>query len=190
MWYLPHFKNKNQKVPLLLFSYFHWRQLYRDYVWGTYKIKLNVLLTFKFSDRVNTIPHCPFYLCFRNIECCEYGMIYSRPDTSVADPDPVSSWPLDTGWVKSKDPDPGWTTWIIFPRAQKPFFGLKYLNSLMRIRDGKKLDPGSEMEKCRIRDRDPRWKKRIRDKHPGSATLPDTSLSPSLTLNLGNVKKR
>jgi hypothetical protein len=54
------------------------------------------------------------------------------------------------------------------------FFGLKYLNSLMRIRDrgpgrkefgsgiqdGKNLDPGSEMEKIRSRD-----------KHPGSATL-------------------
>ncbi len=26
-------------------------------------------------------------------------------------------WIRDPGWVKSKDPDPGWTTWIIFPRA-------------------------------------------------------------------------
>jgi hypothetical protein len=40
------------------------------------------------------------------------------------------------------------------------FFGLKYLNSLMRIRDGK------------IRIRYPGWKKfGSRDKHPGSATL-------------------
>ncbi len=40
------------------------------------------------------------------------------------------------------------------------FFGLKYLNSLMPIRDGDSSDPG--------------WKKvgsGIRDKHPGSATL-------------------
>jgi hypothetical protein len=37
------------------------------------------------------------------------------------------------------------------------FFGLKYLNSLMRIRD-----PGSGMEKSRIRDR---------EKHHGYATL-------------------
>jgi hypothetical protein len=47
------------------------------------------------------------------------------------------------------------------------FLGLKYLNSLMRIRD-----PGSGMETVRIRD--PGWKKvgsGIRDKHPGSATL-------------------
>jgi hypothetical protein len=40
------------------------------------------------------------------------------------------------------------------------FLGLKYLNSLMRIRDGDSSDPGSGMEKSRI------W-----DKHPGSATL-------------------
>jgi hypothetical protein len=45
------------------------------------------------------------------------------------------------------------------------FWGLKYLNSLMWIRDGKNTDPGWEkfrsgMEKIRI------WYK-----HPGSATL-------------------
>jgi hypothetical protein len=47
------------------------------------------------------------------------------------------------------------------------FFGLKYVNSLMRIRD-----PGSGMETVRIRD--PGWIKvgsGIRDKHPGSASL-------------------
>jgi hypothetical protein len=51
------------------------------------------------------------------------------------------------------------------------FFGLKYLNSLMR--DGKNSDPGSGMERILIRDAG--WKKLgsgIRDKHPGSATLP------------------
>jgi hypothetical protein len=43
----------------------------------------------------------------------------------------------------------------VFPRALKQFFGLKYLNSV-------------------VRSRDPGWKKfgsGIRDKHPGSATL-------------------
>jgi hypothetical protein len=43
----------------------------------------------------------------------------------------------------------------IFNKLRNHFFGLKYLNSLMRIRD-------------------PGWKKvgsGIRDKHPGSATL-------------------
>ncbi len=40
------------------------------------------------------------------------------------------------------------------------FLGLKYLNYLMGIRDGKTSYPGSGMENIRIRD-----------KHPGSATL-------------------
>jgi hypothetical protein len=44
------------------------------------------------------------------------------------------------------------------------FLGLKYLNSLMRIRDGDSSDPGSGMEKSRIRD-----------KHPGSATLKESA---------------
>ncbi len=69
-------------------------------------------------------------------------------------------WIWDPGWVKIRirDPDPGWTTQIIFPRAYKQFFGLKYLNFLMR-RSGSGIrnlfDPGSG----------------IRDKHPGSTTL-------------------
>jgi hypothetical protein len=50
-----------------------------------------------------------------------------------------------------------------FPELRNHFFGLKYLNSLMRIRDRKDSNPGSGMEKSRIRDR---------EKHPGSATLP------------------
>jgi hypothetical protein len=47
-----------------------------------------------------------------------------------------------------------------FLELRNHFLGLKYLNSLMRIRDGDSSDPG--------------WKKvgsGIRDKHPGSATL-------------------
>jgi hypothetical protein len=62
-----------------------------------------------------------------------------------------------------RDEQPG----SYFPELRNHFFGLKYLNSLMRIRDGNNLDPGwkkvgSGMEKSRIRD-----------KHPGSATLPN-----------------
>jgi hypothetical protein len=58
--------------------------------------------------------------------------------------DPVPFWPRDPdpGLVKSQDPDPRWTTRIIFRRASKPFFWVKNLNSLMRIRDGKNSDPG------------------------------------------------
>jgi hypothetical protein len=58
-----------------------------------------------------------------------------------------------------RDEQPG----SYFLELRNHFFGLKYLNSLMRIRDpgGKNSDPGSGMEKSRIRDR---------EKHPGSAT--------------------
>ncbi len=63
--------------------------------------------------------------------------------------DPVPFWPLDqgSGRGKNQDPDPGWTTRIIFPRAKKHFFRLrKYLNPLMRIQDlgWKNSDPGWE----------------------------------------------
>jgi hypothetical protein len=70
-----------------------------------------------------------------------------------------------------KDPDPKLTTRIIFLRAEKPFFWLKYLNYLIGIRDpGSRMekiqigDQGSRMEKFRSRIWDPGWKKiRIRD---------------------------
>ncbi len=70
--------------------------------------------------------------------------------------DPLPFWP--------RDPDPGWTTRIIFLRPYKPFFGFKYLNSLMQIRDpgwkkfvsgiqdGKNSYSGSGMEKNQIQD--------------------------------------
>jgi hypothetical protein len=45
---------------------------------------------------------------------------------------------------------------------KKNIFGLKYLNSLMRIQDGKNSDQGSWMEQ---------FGSVIREKHPGSATL-------------------
>jgi hypothetical protein len=50
---------------------------------------------------------------------------------------------------KNQDPDPGSTSQVRFPRAYKQFFGLKCLNSLMRIRirDPRiflTLDPGWE----------------------------------------------
>jgi hypothetical protein len=84
---------------------------------------------------------------------------------SVADPDPGSGAFLtlgsgihDPGWVKIRirDEQPG----SYFQELKKQFFGLKYLNSLMWIRDGKNSHP--------------EWKKvvsGIRDKHSGSATL-------------------
>jgi hypothetical protein len=55
---------------------------------------------------------------------------------------------------------------VIFLRAKKQFFGLEYLNSLMRNRDpGIFFDHGSDIH-------DPGWKNfgsGIRDKHPRSS---------------------
>jgi hypothetical protein len=62
-----------------------------------------------------------------------------------------------------RDEQPG----SYFLELRNHFWGVKYLNSLMRIRGS-----GSRMETVRIRD--PGWKKvgsGIRDKHPRSATL-------------------
>jgi hypothetical protein len=48
----------------------------------------------------------------------------------------------------------------------------------MGIRDGDSSDPGSGMEKSRIRD-----------KHPGSATLANTKGSMAIIDQLGNIYK-
>jgi hypothetical protein len=77
---------------------------------------------------------------------------------SVADPDPGSGAFLTPGSgiryglkIRIRDPDQGCTTRIIFSRAQKQFFELKYINSLKRIRDPgwKNSNPESGMEKIR-----------------------------------------
>jgi hypothetical protein len=61
-------------------------------------------------------------------------------------------WIRDPGWVKSQDPDPGWTCRIIFPRSWKQFFGLKYFSSLMRIRIREYFWHRIRNGKIRIRD--------------------------------------
>jgi hypothetical protein len=94
-------------------------------------------------------------------QCCGSGSgIRSLFDPRIRDP----------GWVKNQDPDPG--SWIrdeqpvsYFLELRNYFFGLTILEFFdvdpgLGIRDGNNLDPGSGMEKSRIRD-----------KHPGSATL-------------------
>ncbi len=58
----------------------------------------------------------------------------------------------DPGWVKNQDPDPGWITWIIFPRAYKQFFATKNTYIL-------DADPGSGMGKFGY----PGWTSRIRN---------------------------
>ncbi len=87
---------------------------------------------------------------------------------------PVPFWPRDPGTGMGKKSGSG--TGIrekqpasYFLELRNHIFGLKYLNSLKRVRD-----PESKIEKVRIRD--PGWKKvgsgiRDRKKHPGSATL-------------------
>ncbi len=70
---------------------------------------------------------------------------------SVENPDPESGAFLtpgsgiqDPGWVKNRNPDPGWTLGSYF-RELKNIFQLKILKFF-------DADPGSGMEKIRIRD--------------------------------------
>jgi hypothetical protein len=87
--------------------------------------------------------------------------------SSVADPDPGS------GAFFAPGSGIGKKMRIIFPRAEKQFFGLKYLNSLMRIRDPewKKFGSGirewkkfgSGIRNGKIRIRDPVLTSRIRN---------------------------
>jgi hypothetical protein len=84
----------------------------------------------------------------KNIQVTHTYHAFSVLLTNVADPDPGSSAFLNPGSGMGKKSGSGSgmnCTRIIFPRAycRNHFFGLKYFNSLMRIRDGKKLDPGS-----------------------------------------------
>jgi hypothetical protein len=87
--------------------------------------------------------------------------------TSVADPNPGSGAFLTPGSGMGRKSasgsgmnNPDNIFWSL-ETISLVFLGLNYLNSLMRIRDGDSSDPG--------------WKKsRIRDKHPGSATLRTT----------------
>jgi hypothetical protein len=66
-------------------------------------------------------------------------------------------------WIRIRDEQPG----SYFRELRNQFFGLKYLNYLMRIRD-------LGWKKIRIRDgklSDSGLRFGIRDKHPGSATM-------------------
>jgi hypothetical protein len=70
----------------------------------------------------------------------------------VADPGSVAFWPLDPGSGMSKKSGSGMNNTDHISESLETIFGLKYLNSLMRIRDGKYLNPGTRIEKIRIRD--------------------------------------
>jgi hypothetical protein len=114
----------------------------------------------------------------------ERNEVEIRPKTSVADPDPGLGAFLTPGsgirdGRKSasgsgiQDEQPG-SYFLELRNHFFAFFGLKYLNSLMRIRHPGWRQFGSGMEKSRIRD-----------KHPGSATLPKTLLEAKKTKLLG-----
>jgi hypothetical protein len=79
---------------------------------------------------------------------------------SVADPDSGSGAFLTPG-SGIQDEQPG----SYFLELKKTFFGLKYFNSLLWIRDPEWKKFGSWMEKIRIRD-----------EHPGSAALVKLSI--------------
>ncbi len=64
---------------------------------------------------------------FRKLKKSENNSAPLKPVLRFWIRDPVPFWPLDPGWVKKQDPDPGWKSRIIFPRAWKQFFGLKIL---------------------------------------------------------------
>jgi hypothetical protein len=100
---------------------------------------------------------------------------------SVADPDPETGAFLTPESGMGKKSGSGSRIWDEQPRSyflelRNHFFGLKYLNSLMRIRDGKNSDPGSGMEKSRIRD-----------KHPRSATLCTSLFNCAQTVSLQTI---
>ncbi len=112
-----------------------------------------------------------------------YIVQYIKVQCSVADPGSgirclFDPWIWDPGWVKIRiqirDEQPG----SCFPELRNHCCRLKYLNSLMQIRDPGWKKFGSGIEKTRIRDkplgsgiRDKHLGSGIRDKHPGSATL-------------------
>ncbi len=59
----------------------------------------------------------------------------------------VPFWPLDPGSGMGKNSDPGWTPGSYFRELWNHFFGLTYLNSLMRVRNPGWKTLGSVMVK-------------------------------------------
>ncbi len=71
-------------------------------------------------------------------------------DPWIQDPDPGWEINPEPGSRMGKNPEPGGTSQISFPRAyRETVFWLKYFISLMRIRDLFPLYPGGEIQ---IRD--------------------------------------
>ncbi len=78
----------------------------------------------------------------------------------IRDPMPFRPLIQDPGWVKKSGSGSGMNNPDHISDSLETIFGLKCLNSLMRIRDPRWKKFGSGMEKIRIRDN-----------HSGSATL-------------------
>ncbi len=96
-----------------------------------------------------------------NMQWCwgSWSGAFYTPESGIRNP----------GWIKNRDPDPGWTSRSIFPRAWKQFFGLKILelSDVDPNRDPESFWPWIRDPGSRIRD----GKIGIRDSHPRSATL-------------------
>jgi hypothetical protein len=104
------------------------------------------------------VEKCSVKYCHSKNQYCESG----SGIRCLFDP-----WIRDPGWVKSQDPDPGSGSGMNNPDhfsyiLETVFFGLKYLNSLMWIRNLGWKKFGSVIRDGKIR---------IRDKHPESTTL-------------------
>ncbi len=99
------------------------------------------------QDRVTSLSRTPAILRFL-VNSDHYSLVRIQ---SVANPDPSQccasgfviqclltpgSGIWNTGWVKNQDPDLGLTSLVTFPRAQKLFFGLKFLNFWCGSRSG------------------------------------------------------
>ena len=116
--------------------------------------------------------HVPWHLRFRydRLIMCSFfkitvseGTKYDNAYISVADRDPVSFWPRDSGsgMGKKSGSGSGINCRIIFPTNTNHCFGLKYLNFWMRIWDPGWKHFGSGRGKSRIRY--PRSTSRIRN---------------------------
>jgi hypothetical protein len=95
-------------------------------------------------------------MSMRKKQCCgtaEKAVLRNREKSTVAEPDPGPFWPLDPGWVKNQDPDPGSYAFLTpgsgigkksgsgsgmnnpdhISESLETIFGLKYLNSSIVI---------------------------------------------------------
>jgi hypothetical protein len=74
---------------------------------------------------------------------------------------PFYPWIRDLGWVKNQESGSGMNNLDHISESLEVIFGIKYFNSLMRVRIRDPgilltLDPGPGMEKIRIRDKLPK----------------------------------